>query len=502
MVGEPTVPQAQQDGEVRVLVIDDDADSREVTAAFLRSSGFVVDEFETAEEALARAIGVDAVVTDITLPGMSGYELASRLRADPRTSGVILYALSGRSDASPEQARLFDRIVVKPFDPDALVSALEASTGYRVVQAAPGPMATSAASFSEPSGSIDYRLLVERAPALVWQSGTDAQCMYFNETWLSFTGRPEHEELGDGWIESLHPDDVRRCLEARQWNFERRVPFELEYRLRRHDGVYRSMTERGAPMVDDAGKFMGFVGNVFDIEEHARADRAKGRFLATMAHEFRTPLTPLRAYQQQIERTQARGEPISADLMTRFARQVDRIAALVEHLGDAARLSANLTMTLGRDKCDLSDVVRRVVAKYAALLAARRDVAKTPTIDSHGLEQAAPVLGDPKRLEQMVNALLDNAVKFSEGNPVKVTLSTEGGAHRLTIEDQGIGIPHGELGGAGTLYFRASNASVDHYPGGGLGLALAKEIATVHGGSLSLQANHGVTATVIVPAHA
>jgi CheY-like chemotaxis protein len=123
------VTQQQGPRQVHVLVVDDDADSREVTAAFLRGSGFVVDEFESAEDAHAHAATADAVVTDITLPGMSGYELASRLRAEAATQNLVIFALSGRSDASPEQARLFDRVIVKPFDPDALVRALQAATG-------------------------------------------------------------------------------------------------------------------------------------------------------------------------------------------------------------------------------------------------------------------------------------------------------------------------------------------------------------------------------------
>ena len=117
---------------MRILVVDDDADSREVTAAFLRASGFSVIEYESAEPVLQNAADADAIITDITLPGMSGYELARVLRSDERTKDVVLFALSGRSDASPEQAKLFDRIVTKPFDPDALVQGLQTATGRTV----------------------------------------------------------------------------------------------------------------------------------------------------------------------------------------------------------------------------------------------------------------------------------------------------------------------------------------------------------------------------------
>src|SRR4051812_31352293 len=125
--------------------------------------------------------------------------------------------------------------------------------------------------------ATEYRLLIEHSPVMVWRAGLDAKCNYFNETWLQFTGRTMDQESGDGWAGGVHPDDLERCVALYLDHFRRRHPFEMEYRLRRNDGVYRWIFDRGVPYTDDSGAFSGFIGSCVDVHERRIAQDAQQR---------------------------------------------------------------------------------------------------------------------------------------------------------------------------------------------------------------------------------
>ncbi len=119
---------------------------------------------------------------------------------------------------------------------------------------------------------VRFRLVANTAPVLIWMSGTDKLCTYFNQFWLDFTGRPLEAELGNGWAEGVHPDDFDRCLETYNQSFDRRQPFKMEYRLRAHDGEYRWLLDIGVPRLNADGTFAGFIGSCVDLSERKRAE--------------------------------------------------------------------------------------------------------------------------------------------------------------------------------------------------------------------------------------
>jgi PAS domain S-box-containing protein len=111
-----------------------------------------------------------------------------------------------------------------------------------------------------------FRTMANSAPVLMWMSGPDKGCDYFNAGWLEFTGRTMEQELGNGWAEGVHPDDLDRCWQIYSTSFDRHEPFRMEYRLRRHDGQYRWLIDTGAPRYSPDGTFLGFIGTCVDVQ--------------------------------------------------------------------------------------------------------------------------------------------------------------------------------------------------------------------------------------------
>ena len=118
-----------------------------------------------------------------------------------------------------------------------------------------------------------FRMLADAAPVMVWTSGTDARCDWFNRHWLEFTGRTLDEEVGEGWTEGVHPEDLERCVGTYLAAFGRREPFLMDDRLRRHDHEYRWILDHGTARFAADGEFVGYIGSCIDITDHQRAAR-------------------------------------------------------------------------------------------------------------------------------------------------------------------------------------------------------------------------------------
>src|SRR5712692_6706701 len=118
-----------------------------------------------------------------------------------------------------------------------------------------------------------FRLLADGAPVMIWTSCIDKLCTYFNAPWLVFTGRTLEQELGNGWVEGVHPADTQRCLDIYSSSFDARTPFSMDYRLRRWDGQYRWIVDNGIPFHTPDGTFTGYIGSCIDITERRRLEQ-------------------------------------------------------------------------------------------------------------------------------------------------------------------------------------------------------------------------------------
>jgi two-component system, LuxR family, sensor kinase FixL len=119
-----------------------------------------------------------------------------------------------------------------------------------------------------------FQIVADAAPVLIWMSGVDKLCTFFNKPWLDFTGRRMEQELGNGWAEGVHRDDLQKCLAVYTQAFDARQPFVMQYRLRRNDGEYRWISDQGVPRHDPQGRFAGYIGSCVDVTELVNKDQA------------------------------------------------------------------------------------------------------------------------------------------------------------------------------------------------------------------------------------
>jgi PAS domain S-box-containing protein len=349
-----------------------------------------------------------------------------------------------------------------------------------------------------------FKAMADAAPVLLWMSRNDGLCTFFNQTWLQFTGRSLEEEWGIGWAEGVHFEDFQRCMDTYVDAFNRREVFEMEYRLRRHDGVFRWILDRGTPRFLPDGTFAGYIGSCVDITERKqleadlrKAVKVRDEFLSIASHELRTPLTSLKLRTERLYQSAVRAPGSAAPVLDgRFEHDAEAALAQVLHmvrmvdvLLDVSRIAEG-PLTLDRDELEVGPLV----AAVADRLKEPASTAGSPIrVEIRG---AATARWDRFRIEQVVTNLLSNAIKYGAGKPVDVIVDPSDGTARIVVTDRGPGI---ELEHHGRLFERfARFVPARHYGGFGLGLWIARVIVEAHGGTIGVESRVGEGASFCV----
>ena len=328
-----------------------------------------------------------------------------------------------------------------------------------------------------------FRLIANTAPVMIWMSGMANEITYLNQTWLDYAGRPSNAAVENLQATVLHQDELERCREVYEEAFERRAPFQLEHRLRRHDGEYRWVVTAGVARYNADGSFVGYIGTSLDITERKLAEAALATQKLIEAHEEEKTRIARELHDDISQRVtllgmhlgiMKRGLPASATGLEQ------EIGEMYRQIGDLASDIQALSHGLHPARLELLGL-KAAVAGFCEELSNRHDV----TIDVHfdNLPEALP-REISLCVYRVLQEALQNVLKHSVSRRAHVSLSGQINAVKLTVKDSGPGFdPH------------------DAMRGRGLGLTSMKERLKAVGGQLSIhsQRGHGTTIHAIAP---
>jgi PAS domain S-box-containing protein len=353
---------------------------------------------------------------------------------------------------------------------------------------------------TEPPGGLDVRFceVMDAAPVMIWVSGKDKGCIWFNQPWLTFTGRSMAQEVGNGWSEGVHRDDLNGCIKLYSSHFDARKDFRLQYRLRQHDGEYRWLDDTGIPRYARDGAFLGYIGSCVDVHEHRKTQTELRRRLleiaelnrqadsamlaASIAHEINQPLTAIVSNSSAALRWLARETPDveSAKATLNNIILAGKRAAEISH---GIRAISDKERHIRRAPVGLNELIREDLALLEAELQSHHIAVQTT------LNDALPkVLCDRVQLQQVILNLINNAIEamntVSDGSRI-LQLKTEledGGNVRITVHDSGPGIDAENTQRIFDRFFTTKSQGM------GMGLSICRFIVEAHGGRLWVEA--------------
>ena len=348
----------------------------------------------------------------------------------------------------------------------------------------------------------ELRQLIEGLPLLVWTTQPDGACDYLSPQWVAYTGIPESEQLGSGWLHQIHPEDRQRVTLAWQSALASVQPFDTEYRIRRHDGVYRWFQTRAVPLPAPEGVSAKWLGSSSDIHERkhleetlrqrtaalerSNADLEEFAYLAS--HDLQEPLRTVASYVQLLERQY--GSKLDArahEYIAYAAAGARRMRRLVTDLLDYSRAVA----TPGElQEADGTAALDNALQSVAALVSETR---------ARVVRAALPRLAiDEASLTRVLQNLLSNALNYrAEVVPqIVVSCQIDGPSAVIAVADNGIGIAPQHQRRIFQMFQRL-HSSHDR-PGTGVGLALCKRLIERADGQIWLESEVGRGTTFYV----
>jgi PAS domain S-box-containing protein len=336
---------------------------------------------------------------------------------------------------------------------------------------------------------IRFRNMADHAPALIWVDNLKG-CEFVNRSYLDFVGASFKDVEGMNWLQFVHADDKNDLSAKYEEAVTKGARFEAELRFRRHDGEYRWIRSIGVPRRNEAGTSLGYVGCSIDISDIKNseaalkdADRRKDEFLATLAHELRNPLAPIRNAIQILKLT-SNGSRNAERSLTIMERQVEHMVRLIDDLLDVNRISQG-KIELRIDEIDLRTVLTHALE------------ASQPVIDNFGhsliidiADQMIPINGDLIRLAQVFENVLNNAAKYTnQGGRIWLKATVDASSVCVSVKDDGVGIEPSMLDKVFEMFMQLEGSEKRSSSGLGIGLSITKNLVEMHGGTISAKSN-------------
>ncbi|GEM_PF-1966842 len=347
-----------------------------------------------------------------------------------------------------------------------------------------------------------FRLMADSAPVLIWMNDYSGRITYTNKTWIDFTGKEIINGLTDNWQEFIYEEDMPLFIEKYNEAFHKKEKFEITVRLVNKLEGYRYVLLTATPRIINNEIFHGYIGSGVDVTELQRAiekeqelNSLKTRFISTVSHEYRTPLTTIMTASYLVATF------IKSGNLSDASKFISRIQASVKSMTDL--LDQVLTISksdAGEQKIkpiltNIYDFCHSFVDEYRIIDKNNHNIYFETTDD---IKQQAYI--DPTLLQQILSNLLSNAIKYSPIDSDIVLLHRKEGSNLIfVVKDHGIGIPKEQIRYIFEPFYRATNTGI--IQGSGLGLSIVKRCIDIYHGKIEVesQVNNGTIVTVILP---
>ena len=361
-----------------------------------------------------------------------------------------------------------------------------------------------------------FRALVDASAAVIWNTNAAGELMPPQVRWSTYTGQSEESYQGWGWLDAVHPDDQGHAADAWAACVEARATYEVEYRLRRHDGAWRAMEVRGVPVLAEDGSLREWVGTCVDVTERKEAEeaverarqaaeaanRAKSQFIANMSHELRTPLSAVIGYSEMLgEELEDIGQAALLPDLRKIEAAARHLLSLINDVLDISKIEAG-RMTASAETFSVADLLRDVQDSTGSLVEKKgnRFVLDTGAADLGAMHQ------DQTKIRQCLLNLIGNAAKFTEAGTITLSIRRhqEEGADWLSfaVADTGIGMSEVQIGRLFERFVQADDSTTRQFGGTGLGLAITRAFCRTMGGDIGVTSipGAGSTFTLRLPA--